>query len=477
MAGKQLGMREVTTVCSGRREGEKTAVLTREGRGSERLRRIAWTACAAGGARLIGLVAPLITIPVTLRYLGPEQYGIWMTIGSVTAFFVFADLGLGNGLLTAVSRANGRDDRMEMRRYISCAFFILLGVGLAAGIVLVVLYQVLPWGQLLSIRNEADRDAGAAAAATALLVFAAGLPVSIIQKAQLGLQRGSETSVWQMIGSLVSVIAILIAVRWRASLAGLVFCSAGVSWIFMVANFISFFWITDRDLAPRLQSVDGGLCRELVAQGSQYVMVSLLWATCYTCDNLILAHVLGQQAVTAYSVPFRLVSILASVPTMVLMPLWSANGEALERGDFQWVRDNIKRMTMVLSAITLGGGLVVLLGGPVVLASWFGLQERTDVVLLLGLVGMAWATALAGPHFMVLNAAGEVWIQVKLYAVLTPLYLVGKILGAMYLGSRGPAVAGAVIGLLLLYPCVRGQAVRSLERRASIRLKPVAGCE
>ena len=69
-------------------------VSTPGGRAQERHRRIALTALASAAARGIGVATSLISVPLTLHYLGVERYGLWMTISSVIAMLGFADLGL-----------------------------------------------------------------------------------------------------------------------------------------------------------------------------------------------------------------------------------------------------------------------------------------------------------------------------------------------------------------------------------------------
>jgi len=51
---------------------------TSDGRSKERLRRAAMTTVSAGAARVVGLSATLITVPLTYSYLGQERYGLWM---------------------------------------------------------------------------------------------------------------------------------------------------------------------------------------------------------------------------------------------------------------------------------------------------------------------------------------------------------------------------------------------------------------
>src|ERR1035438_6179081 len=85
-------------------------------RGTERNRRAVLTGAVATFARAVQVGTSLITVPLTLKYLGNERFGLWMTISSVLAMASFADFGVGNGVLSKVARAFGKDDRSEERR-------------------------------------------------------------------------------------------------------------------------------------------------------------------------------------------------------------------------------------------------------------------------------------------------------------------------------------------------------------------------
>ena len=62
-------------------------------------------------ARGIAVAVSFVAIPLSVSYLGIERYGIFVAVASLATLFVFADLGLGNGLLNLVADAHGRDDR------------------------------------------------------------------------------------------------------------------------------------------------------------------------------------------------------------------------------------------------------------------------------------------------------------------------------------------------------------------------------
>ena len=86
----------------------------------------------------------LIAVPLTLHYLGTERYGMWMTISSIVAMMGFADLGMGLGLMNAISEAHGQEDRLAAERYVSSGFFMLSAVALLILVGFAAAYPVYP---------------------------------------------------------------------------------------------------------------------------------------------------------------------------------------------------------------------------------------------------------------------------------------------------------------------------------------------
>src|SRR5262245_43745518 len=84
-------------------------------RDSGRNRRAAVTGGTAVVARAVQVGTSLITIPLTVHYLGNERFGLWMAISSVLAMANFADFGIGNGVLNTVADAFGKNDLDRIR--------------------------------------------------------------------------------------------------------------------------------------------------------------------------------------------------------------------------------------------------------------------------------------------------------------------------------------------------------------------------
>src|SRR6266851_4961777 len=114
-------------------------------RSKDRYRRAAWTGVTSIASRGASLLCTLASVPLTIGYLGTERFALWMTINSFMAMLAFADLGLGNGLLTAISESHGKDDMETIRKYISSAFFMLSGVATCILLALAITYKMVPW--------------------------------------------------------------------------------------------------------------------------------------------------------------------------------------------------------------------------------------------------------------------------------------------------------------------------------------------
>ena len=88
-----------------------------------------------------------------------------MTISSVVLILGFADLGMGNGLLNAISEANGKDDRQAAVNYVSSGFFMLLGVALLIVLTFILAYPYVSWPSVFNIKSKlAAQEAGPAIA-------------------------------------------------------------------------------------------------------------------------------------------------------------------------------------------------------------------------------------------------------------------------------------------------------------------------
>src|SRR4249920_3232401 len=80
-------------------------------RGKERYVRAVLTVASTVLNRGLATITLLISVPLTVRYLGAERYGVWLALSSLIEIMAHVDSGLSSGLVNAISAADGNKDR------------------------------------------------------------------------------------------------------------------------------------------------------------------------------------------------------------------------------------------------------------------------------------------------------------------------------------------------------------------------------
>ena len=77
-------------------------------------------------SQTLGVLVSLMLVPITLNYLGTKEYGVWITLTTLIAWFSFFDIGLGHGLRNKYAEAKAQNDEKNVRMYVSTAFYLLV---------------------------------------------------------------------------------------------------------------------------------------------------------------------------------------------------------------------------------------------------------------------------------------------------------------------------------------------------------------
>jgi O-antigen/teichoic acid export membrane protein len=435
-------------------------------RARERHVRVALGAVASLLAKLFSVSAGLISVPLTLNYLGAERYGMWMTMSSLVAMFAFADLGMGNGVLNAVASAYGQDDRGAIRGYVSSGFF---GLSVIAALIIVVfafLYPFVSWFRLFNVDAHEARVEAGPALAVLVACFAVAIPTGIVQRVQMGLQRGFIASLWQCASSLIGLFGLLLAIYFKAGLPWLVFAFAGAPLIAALGNSLLFFRWLEPDIAPSIQAVSADAVSRIAQTGLLFFVLQIAAAATLTSDNIVIAQTLGAERVTEYAIPERMFGLIPTILAMVLMPLWPAYGEAIARGDHPWVHRILRRSVLTSIGLAAAGSVVLVLAGPRLIALWVGRSVDPPFLLLLGFglwkVIEAWGSAIAA----LLNGAHIVRAQVVIVTITAFVVITLKVLLVASMGTPG-AVWSTIIGYSI---CTAVPYIFIIRRLLSTRL-------
>lgn len=395
-------------------------------------------------ARGASFLTVLLTVPLAVRHLGPERFGMWATIGSATALLGFADLGLADGLVNVLTARNAEDDRRGARAAVSSAFFGLVAVAAGLGALFAAVHAAVPWASLLNATSpQAVAEAGPAVAVFAAC-FLAGLPLGVAARVNLGYQEAHHAVVWGAAGSALSLAGVAAAVALGAGLPWMVLALAGGPVAASAANCLVLFGRRRPWLRPSLGAASGAAGRRLVRVGSLFLVLSVAAAAGYQSDMLVIAHVLGPEHVTDYAVPMRLFLLAPAALALVLTPLWPAHGDAIARGDVAWARTALRRSMTLACAVNVPVAVALVAVGPRLVPAWAGAEVDPPLSLLVGMGLFAALNGLSGPIAMFLNGANVIRFQVVCALTMAASNVVLSVVLVHLVGLPGPIYATVV---------------------------------
>ena len=102
-------------------------------------------------ARGVSMVCSLLIVPVTINYVNPTRYGIWLTLSSIIGWILLFDFGLGNGLRNKFAEARAKGDTELARQYVSTTYLTLGAIMLALFAIVFIANLFVNWSSVLNV--------------------------------------------------------------------------------------------------------------------------------------------------------------------------------------------------------------------------------------------------------------------------------------------------------------------------------------
>lgn len=335
---------------------------TADGRAKERYRRAALSTATSAIAQGLGIFTGLASIRITVSYLGKEQYGLWMAVSALLTWAALADFGLGRGVQNHLSEAYGKEDREAAARYVSTALVVLTAIAVAFAVVMVPLLFVIPWTRVLNVTDPALAGKARIVVAAVMAVFLANFPLSLVPTIYSAHQRGYVANLFGIVGSVLSLGALLVIVKVRAPMPWLILTAGGIGVVMTMVNMV---WIMREMpwLRPRMSLFTRATLRSLAGVSVPMLLYQLGGLVINETQTILIAHRIGLSGVTDYSILMRVFILPALLVGMIDGPLIPAFREAYVRGDHDWLRSAFWRITKLKMLIALGAAVGYLLLG------------------------------------------------------------------------------------------------------------------
>jgi O-antigen/teichoic acid export membrane protein len=409
----------------------------------ERRRRARWSILVNILSRGLAFLTVLVSARIALPDLGPDRFGIWMTISSLLLMVTFLDFGVGNALVAPIAEALAEDRPDEARRIASRGMVLTALIGLAMGVVVVTICSVVPLeglfpGVSLATLTEAR---------TGLIVFGAliGLTPTLggIGRILAGMQRAYISHLANTVGSIATIVLMVVLGGRGLSIAGYVLMTFGIVQIAALATGI-LLWREGWLSAIYVRGASWSVYREMLATGGLFLGIQATMVIAIGLDQTIISAMLGPAAVAGYAIAQRLF-MLVSQPLYILnAPLWAAYADALHRGDRDDVRRTLRRSISGTIGIACLGGALLILAGPYAWQAVTGRVVPYSAALMFGFALWSVVESVSNAWGMYLNAANLLREQLVTMTVVALLCVSAKLVVLSSGWVSGVVIVGAL---------------------------------
>lgn len=358
----------------------------------------------------LSMLISFLVIPITLGYVGKEEYGVWMTISSIISWFAFFDIGLGNGLRTKLAESLALNDIERSKIYVSSAFAIITLISLLMFLLFFAASFFVPWNKVLNttiIGNVDLRDLIIMVFFFFCVNFITNVTSSILQ----AMQKYALNEILLLAAQILGLIGVFILVNTTESslfLMCLVY-SAKTAVVMIIAT-LFLFWQNLKELRPSLRSIQIKEAMPLINLGFKFFANQILYLIVTQTTLFIVVQLFGPVEVTVYNLALRYISITSMCYIMILTPYLSAFTEAYAKNDIDWIRRTIKQINFIW-LLTSIATILMSIFYKYAFYLWVGDKVEVPYYLIIALCVSNIISSWSATYSLFLNGIGKVMLQ------------------------------------------------------------------
>jgi len=425
-------------------------ITTEVGRSKERYRLIVISGISGLAAKLIIALIGLVSVPLTIHYLGKEQFGLWMVVSSLVIWMQIADFGIGNGLTNALAEAHGRDDHGAANGYFSASIAATLVMALFCFAIIYSLSLWLPWNIIINLHKDDLAPLAAQCFLAAGMVFVVNIPLSVASRALIAYQCGYLASATQILSAFASLAGLFVAIMMKLDLFWLVVLSSSGQ---LIGHLLAFGILLK--ILPWLRFhrkfITGQALRRIADSSIPLFIFQIGALSVNQLVNIVIVQVGTLEMVADYNVVLKIYILVFTVGISISAPFYPAIREAYEKHEAIWVMNALNRVLFVRLAVLLPAGICLLFTGDLIIQLWIHMPIESRfgfmgwLAFLLSLLFAATSSTLGE----ILTSLDDIWPQIKIVFLSAVVVLTSMVILIPKIGLAGVFFAMAIS---TLYP-------------------------
>ncbi len=392
----------------------------------------------------LSIAISLVLVPLTIHYINPTRYGIWLTLSSIIGWLSFFDIGFGSGLRNKFAEAVAKGEHELARVYVSTTYAILSIIIVIFLILFFCINPFLNWSKILNTPNDMAGELSLLAMIV-FVFFCIQFVLQLVTTVTTAYQQPAIASLFNFLGSLFSLIVIYICIKTTSG--NLIYLGLILGFMPVIVLAISSIWLYTheyRRYAPAIKFIQFGYARDLMGLGLKFFIIQIAVIVLYQSSNIIIAQLFGPAQVTSYNIAYKYFGVIPMVMGTIMIPFWSAFTEAWVKKDIQWIKNSIKKLKMfwvLLSAVTI----IMLTFSNYIYKMWIGKEIQIPLNVSIVMAAYVIINAWNGIYSQFINGIGK--IRLQLYSGIWGMIL--NVPMAIYFGKK-IGISGVILSSVIL---------------------------
>lgn len=321
--------------------------------------------------KAINMLISFVLVPITINYINPSQYGVWLTLTSMVAWVALFDVGLTQGLRNKFAEAKATGNKQLARTFVSTTYYYVAIIFLVAGLLMFIGSKFIDWYSFINIPKEGNEEI-VGLIAIIISYFCLQFIFQIVKTVITSDQKPALASLIDLIGQVLVLVAVFLLTKFtQGSLIYLGLAMGCIPVLILIIANIYFFSHDYYDYRPSLAFVDKKHSKELMSMGGKFFVLQLAAMIQYSTSLFLIAHFFNPESVTSYNIAFRYFVALQTIFMIFISPLWSSTTEAYFMKEFDWILRVIKKYLLLIIPFLILG-LLMLLFSDVFYRFWLG---------------------------------------------------------------------------------------------------------
>lgn len=349
----------------------------------------------------INVIFSLLIVRFSIEYIGSESYGVWLTMFSFFTWFSAVEAGVSRSLRKKLTIYFSEKKTSSVALLIGKGYKNLAILFLIIISILVLISFFTPFAELFTGSLKMGFSNFKFLFVICTVLYISHFIFFFLNTILLSFHRPEDTYRLTAFQNAIIIAGILFLKYASFESNFFYFCvwlslAPLLTWVLAGAYYFNGPLNTFK---PKKKVLFPTQFKPLKKINTSFFIIQVCTLIIYSTDHLIITNYLSGTEVTKYNIGFKYFNLLTIVFNIIILPYWSMFSEAAHKKNKSWIKLHIKKLIIVLMAITFFA-VIMLLFSDYFYLLWIGKDLNISFTLSV---------------FMALSTLITAWIKIFMF--------------------------------------------------------------